>query len=228
MVTFTQLAADPFDRADENPINPAVWSLQNSANQSQCQLLGNECVSTSDVQACGDIYTGITWPDDQYAELRVDALSGVEDSTGIFVRSDVDAQTGYFAFIQGPPGPSYEVDLFRVVAGNSQLLTSFIVALALGDVLRIEAQGSLISVKVNEVLLGSATDSTTSSGSPAFFVSTFGAVTDVAISHFAAGSITEQEDPPRGPSGLNEAVPSDGGFLTRKDSIGSQRFPFRL
>jgi hypothetical protein len=89
--SFTQLASDNFQRADENPLSQGGnWSASSFTSFFvPSQVLSNLAASTSNAHPSCSLYTGVVFPNDQYAEITVavganivvDALPTVRSST---------------------------------------------------------------------------------------------------------------------------------------------------
>src|SRR5580692_12587793 len=108
MLYYITLATDPFQRANENPVNPAVWTPVSQSGDNPCQILNNELVPTASKSNAG--YIGVGWPDNQWAQLQVDECMFSDDSDDATVllglRSSV-ANNTYVAFeVDGPLGPN--------------------------------------------------------------------------------------------------------------------------
>src|SRR5271170_1041229 len=61
---YTQLASDNFTRANENPLNPAVWTI--FGGSLALQVLSNVCCPSAitTVADCDELYTGVVLPND--------------------------------------------------------------------------------------------------------------------------------------------------------------------
>jgi len=101
-----------------------------------------------------------TFPDDQYCQLVVKAIGAGSDELGPAVRVGAGAaNTGYYV---GWNNTNFK--LYKKIAGTNTELGSYTAPVA-NDVVRIEASGTTITVKVNGATVGSVTDSSISSGS---------------------------------------------------------------
>lgn len=183
---YTKLAEDTFQRPDENPINPAVWTTGTVFEALSIQ--SHLCDSVDAIAHSGDgfaIYSAVSFPANQYGEITLAAL---ENGAFAYIacRTNLLGQ-GYAVACSGPLGsPSGELTLLNDVT----VLGDVVLTLNIGDKVRLECFGTNITVKVNGRQVISVTDSTTASGTVGVNISPFVLVTDSSISHFEAGSIT--------------------------------------
>jgi len=188
MTTYTQLAVDNFQRANENPINPAHWTT--GTGFVALAVVSNLCESPDSITFAKDAfayYSGASFPADQYGEIT---LYNVAATSFVYVVCRTNAlATGYSASISGPLGnPAGQIDL---ICENTQVtLGTWIGTLNVGDVVRVECVGTAISIKLNGTVIISATDANAVSGSVGVNLSPFGVIGDAVISLFAGGSIS--------------------------------------
>src|SRR5665213_4094460 len=83
-LVFTQLASDNFT-PDANPLNPSNWTTATDG-YTNLQALSGFCVQTAS-GGSADLYTGVVFPNDQYAQATLSLLTGTDNAT-IGVRSD--------------------------------------------------------------------------------------------------------------------------------------------
>src|ERR1044071_4004966 len=78
------LATDNFNRADEAPLSGGgVWSAPFGTPDAM-KIVTNAVQMTTPADDGGSIYTGVTWPNDQYGQVVLtDLFSGAIDETGI-------------------------------------------------------------------------------------------------------------------------------------------------
>lgn len=182
-----QLAQDNFTRPNENPLNAAVWTVPDSKNS--FQIVSNKCILNSPLTvASADLYTGISWPNDQYAEVTItQALANTE--LDILLRCDLVEQN-YYEFGWTSNGTNITPFIAEVIGGvRSVLWTGSAIAFSSGDVYRAVALGSLLSLYRNGVLLQTVTNFDIASGTAGFQMSTSsaGATTDIQASNFDGG-----------------------------------------
>lgn len=118
--TYTQLAADDFQRADENPLSDGGnWSAQSGF---PCQVASNvaEPVNSTGSTPYGTaIYTGIDWPTGQYTKVTIGSLA----ITGIVilrVLTNSDFSQSYQANVSNG---STTIPVYRMLAGPTQIGT---------------------------------------------------------------------------------------------------------
>lgn len=191
MPFYTTLATDTFHRANENPLNPAVWGVSDGIAPMQIQ--SNEGILTAG-ESIG-IYTGIAWPNDQWAQVQVD----VNEFTGppgtfkyassIIVARRHDAINGYAFEIDGPLGPACNYSFFKIIGGVGTLFSGGTCNLPAGASIRIECFGTSISAIANGVLISTVTDTSLSSGQVAVDLFFDTVITDAQVSNFSGGAI---------------------------------------
>src|SRR4051812_16226365 len=114
------------------------------------------------------IWTGNTFGNDQYSQVRIaGGLANYSQAVQLSVRSTGTSEAtykGYAFFTDGLSGTGHsEVD--KVVNGQWTTLRAFAQSFTTGDVVKLEAVGTAITVYKNGVSLGSVSDATFSSGS---------------------------------------------------------------
>jgi len=160
-----QLASDNFNRANENPI-AGNWT-SGTSTFTDLQIVSN---AVRGVTASGDgsaFYNAITWPNDQYSEVKIASLAAAPDG-GPAVRLSAADKTGY-VFSVDTNGTEYH--LVKFVAGvwtdlSAAQSRTFIV----GDIVRIEARGSSISEFHNNVQIFSLADASIAAGNAGLFI----------------------------------------------------------
>lgn len=114
------------------------------------------------------IHTGRTWANDQASSVTISTTTG-NTSQDAMVRCSQVAQTGYlaqFVFTNGLGAGTFH--LFKFIAGTATELggTGVAGSLNFGDVLRCEAVGTTINLKVNGSTIITVTDASIASGVP--------------------------------------------------------------
>ena len=115
---FTTLVSDSFHRADENPVADPPWSGGEGGidptEETHCQIIANELCPTQPAPYDSvATYTGIVWPDNQWAQCQVDVLNnpdGEQYSAFIIVLRTDSGTDGYHGShynfeVDGPLGP---------------------------------------------------------------------------------------------------------------------------
>ena len=162
--------------------------------------------TTARVQAVGgdeaSRYTGVAFPNDQYAEVTIIAAASANAGGGPAVRIAAAANTFYRATIKGPLGASAVIRIEKLQAGAYASLTGNVtMTLAANDVIRLSvttsgANAVLTATRNGTTVAGPVTDNGTvnppvlASGAAgmAAFVDT-GTTADVILDNWAGGSI---------------------------------------
>ena len=166
---FTQLAQDNFQRADENPLNPAVWTPASNVGGpgSNLQIIGDACTGTGSGSYLGsEFYTGVAFPQNQYIKLTVGALDVPSSNVGIFaifLRASLPNGLNSWAFA-GENGSNATQTIFSInnSSGGSGAVVGSLVSP--GDVFLFAVAGSQGFAYRNGVLLQSLTGTTTAPG----------------------------------------------------------------
>jgi hypothetical protein len=231
---FTQTVVDTFSQANENPLSSGgKWTSATTAGSIVPAQLISNTVQTTNVGAGGNHaqawYTGASFPNNQYAEITAsaDPASGFI-SVGVRGTSGVD--TSYHAAIGGPLNGTTTIYIVLRQAGVQTVLVGpMVVTGAVGDVYRLAALGSTISVYQNGVLVGSIVDTTLTTGIPSLFVQAVTTAASATITKFAAGSVTQsvysQPDCRVAPFGPNLGVTVQGTTLYTKQTSSNAAVP---
>jgi hypothetical protein len=189
-----QLASDNFQRANENPLSDGGnWTKIPGIFESPNQIVSNLCEGTQ-TNSCGNFYSGITWPNDQYSEFTLATLT--TGSLGPVARCSSSAET-YYRLQLAASGGSQAVGINLMNAGSSSTLgTSSNFSTAVGGILKIQAQGTTISAWYNGAQKLSVTDSTLSSGSAGIYLQPFLSNNSCQISAWDGGSVVTQQAAP--------------------------------
>lgn len=121
------------------------------------------------------IYTAATWPNDQWAQMKITTLlTGTSRVVGVVLRGTTGAFTQYECIALGPTGAAATLKIQRVNAGTPTVVatTGAAATLAAGDTLYCEVIGSTLTLKVNgTTILGPTVDGTPiASGSAGMFI----------------------------------------------------------
>lgn len=194
--TFTQLATDSFPQANENPLSSGGnWTTQTTGVFVPAQVISHTVSNTSLLGSVYNAgwYTGVSFPNDQYAEITVSAAVLTTSFAIAYVRATTGVDTDYNLVISGPSGATARAFLIRRVAGVQTVLVGPVtITLTLGDIFRIAVIGTTLSAFQNGVAIAgmsAVTDSSIVSGIPAISVQTQTTNNDTEISKFAAGSV---------------------------------------
>lgn len=130
------------------------------------------------------LYTAVTWPNDQYASVKVVAANTSASRIVIVaLRGSTAARTNYECVVAGPLGTAATLTIYRYNAGTPTVLAggTAVYTVNSGDIMHCEIQGSTIILKINGgPVLGPVVDgSPIVSGSAGIGVySADGAITD--------------------------------------------------
>jgi hypothetical protein len=216
---YTTLAFDDFDRNNENPLNPAVWSRGVLGGIQPCQIIDNEMVCTPGGVALESIaiYTGISWPNNQWVQCQIDNLvggDGPQDNLGnaaILIELRRQRTGGQPASY----GPAIAIEIdgnsegtlgegcgIVIFSGNNGGGDTYYLGSADGDalmtinpgsMLRLEAFNGTLSFFIDGVqvpLTNSTIDPTFVGGDVAIDLFYNTEVTDAQVSNFSAGTMT--------------------------------------
>lgn len=180
---FTQLAADNFNRANENPLANGQWTTF-AAFASPLQIVGNVCEAVSPNGFGAAQYTGIVWPNDQWAEIKVTAFVSNSD-IAVALRCD----SGFSNFIEVDVQPTFSrVVVVKGVAGVQTTLGTFPAA-SIGDVYRLAIIGTTWYLLKNGVQIGAGAMGAGPVSGSVVVVNSYASVpSDTTFDNFAGGS----------------------------------------
>lgn len=181
-LVFTQLAADSFS-PNANPLNPANWTTA-SDGFTNLQALSGFCVQTA-VGGSGDLYTGVIFPNDQYAQITLNALT-TTDVAIVGVRSDPSGDSlGVYLTMFNNTGPTMTLS---ITDGLNNLYFNGAFPFNFGDVFKIAAIGTSISAYQNGVLITTVPQMIAATGNPLLIVEGASS-SSTKLSSFSAGSV---------------------------------------
>lgn len=163
-----QQSSDTFQRADVNPLAPGWVKPTGFPVNDALQLLSHAAQAQSGSDIAAGTYVG-TWPANQYSEVAMGADPSSSNFLGPAVRMG-NGLNGYMAEVTGPINAGTTIHIVAYVGGTSTTLTTIGVTINTGDLVRIRAQGTTITVSVNGTDIGNVTDSTVTSGAPGIFI----------------------------------------------------------
>jgi hypothetical protein len=193
-LVFTQLAADNFQRAPEDPLDNGVWT---TLEDSPCQITSPGIVQSDNNASGGGLvqYTGITWPTtNQWAEVSIGnfnvdnglsflslGILSTVFSGGGGLRLEVTSGGGFMtAVILDHPGDTFTV-LARFPPGKS------------GDTYRLASLGNTWFLLHNGVQIGSGETTMPTGGGVVVQLSPYilggEPASDVQITNFVGGSV---------------------------------------
>lgn len=185
-ITFTQLAADNFNRANENPLANGQWTTV-ALLATPLQIVNNVCESTTTGTGASQ-YTGISWPNDQWAEIKITALAAfsvisliIRCDSGLNNFIELDLQSASFGGVQ----------LTNNVSGVQTVLGTFPAA-SVGEVYRVAALGKTWYLFKNGVQIGTGSiGSVPSTGFVLLTVHPSATQSDTTADNFAGGSVSQ-------------------------------------
>jgi hypothetical protein len=156
----TALATDNFNRANEAPIG-SPWATTSLG--AGISLVSNAVIAaTPSTNHLSRYDGGISWPADHYSQAVI---------------TNVGTNTGGPAVRVQANGDNYQIvndsgtiRLFRVISGGFVSLEDTAVTVANGDVIRVVASGTTISILKNGVTAASQTDANISGGMPGIYL----------------------------------------------------------
>lgn len=159
------LASDAFTRADATDLGANWTDITNEAG-ANLGISGNAAADDVTVSARkGAFYSAITWPDDQYAEATVIAFDVDNGKASVMVRVAAAAQSHYDGGFSSEFSGNDDHRVWKYVTGTGTSLATQLTAMAVNDLINIEAQGSTLKFFVNGVQqLGNITDTALTSG----------------------------------------------------------------
>ncbi len=197
----TLAAADNFDRADNLNLG-AAWDPYTS--YSPLQLLGNSvrasAVNTDSVES----YNAVALPNDQWAQATLTGWNGTP-----YHNAHVNVRlSGTPATLNGYAGLVTSTNKAVIAKWTNNAISELAFVPytpAVGDVLRLEAQGTTLRFWVNNVLLVTATDASYAGGRPGLtvYLDATAALSQVQLDNFSAGSLSGSGTLPEAPTGLN-------------------------
>lgn len=161
---------------------------------STCQVIAGSPKVTEDnvvnVEA-GQIWTGLTWPNDQNSEVTVHALA---TSVGSFITLHVRHQTGSYSGYQANLHDNTAV-LYRRDSGAATQLGSTVSGLTFtaGDVWALQAAGACISLYQNGARIAYWYDATYASGYPGYSQFDTNAITNSQVQSWRGYNTIQQD-----------------------------------
>lgn len=218
------LFSDDFNRADSTGLGVNWVTCRGTGLDVRSQRASSAIHNESR----GSLVTGVSYPSDQYAKavLQLDNKTATYPYMSIFVRasgSEPSTLTGYRAQVGGTNALGVDELYFSKFINNVETnlgVTSPITipAMDTGDVLKLVAEGNLISVYINDELIDSEEDSSITSGAPGLdvFASSYGTGDYIGWDDFESGSMES------GPDSTIYTLTGDS-FVTVTDAVQHYR-----
>ena len=178
---MTTLASDDFNRADGGL--GANWTTLASALAPQ--IVSNQAAGPASPAVGGAGFTGTTWPNNQWASVIIGSQisDAVDEGAGPLVRGAVGVASYYFA------QAGVDTRLYRRLSGSYSQLGSTVGACVTGDVLRLEVNGTSLTVFKNGTpIIGPITDTNIAAGNAGIWTTrTSNAVPYTALNDWSGG-----------------------------------------
>jgi beta-glucanase (GH16 family) len=180
-----QLVSDNFTRANENPLANSNWGT--ITGYGNCQIVSNVAEASVLATNSNQCWTNVSINNDQYAEVTISNYAGSNpQSFGPGIRMGTGG-TGYIVAMNIGAGTGFTIYKLTGSGGYTSLGTGGGTTNN-GDVIRLQASGTSLSVYRNGIIIKTITDSTYSSGFPGFYAYAGTTLSNVQISLFAAGN----------------------------------------
>lgn len=187
------LASDNFQRANANPIG-GNWTPLLAADKAQ---IVSDAVNPSAISTPGDsFWNALSFPNDQWAQVTVGAISGTTSFVGPAVRMNTSGTQSDYRVNWGgaATGAAGTIALQKYVSGTFTSLQSRALTLNVGDTITLSAIGQDLAVYWNNFLVLATTDSSLTSGAAGFSIYSGVATADAVITAWSGGNF--QSIPP--------------------------------
>lgn len=174
---------DVFNRANENPLELPPWTA-GGGSLSPLQIVSKNALAAS-ATVYSAMYYNFPVSPNQFAEVRLTQVAGGSDIVGPAILMN-GAGGGLGVAIHGPLGASQTAEVDLLGGGTRH---TFSITPNIGDVIRIQNQGTTVSVYQNGNLLVSFTDTAFTSGFPGIYIFAATSTADAMVSGFAAGEV---------------------------------------
>ncbi len=180
------LASDNFNRA--NGGLGANYTIV--PGKAALTIVSNAVELTSTAADGGDIYTGISWPNDQWSQVTLNVMNYADNAIDVVVRCSNSVATWYVAYIGGPFGSSATYAIARVVTGTRTFIQTITThTFSANDVIRLAVQSTTLTLYQNGAQIWTGTDANISSGYPGFILgSNAETVSDTIMGPWAGGN----------------------------------------
>lgn len=192
---MTVLASDNFNRADGGL--GANWTTI-SGNNNPLIVSNKVQASASGALNSAAFYNAVTWPNDQYSQVKIDTNAGTLRKLGCICRATLGglADTYYIGYMVGPTtvGGTAEasVNLRKTTAGvTATLATATTITAVIGDIVRLEVSATNVKIFVGGQERLSATDALILSGAAGIVIaSNINPVNSVILDDWEGGDFT--------------------------------------
>jgi hypothetical protein len=190
---LTPLVSETFTEANRNPLNPASWTqFTDQAIFTPLQVVSNRCEATSTTAISAECYTGISFPNNQYASIKIQRNENEE--VDIYLQCDATGEPGYDAFWDDNGDGTADVGI--VDNEGNVVFENLALPWADNDVFAFACFGLNLLIYQNGVLIGQGLESTAvlSGGAPAISITT-DTISNVQLVDFVGGAVTSSVNP---------------------------------
>lgn len=161
------LASDSFTRADAATLGANYTQMKGVADS--LGIFSNQADAAS-VNRCGNYYSAISWPNDQYSQAKLVSVANSTD-TAVSVRAITTgaARNAYHGGHAHSETGANTPAIWKQVANVLTVLSSGGSALVGGETIYLEVQGTALVLKVNGSTVTSTTDASLASGSAGLY-----------------------------------------------------------
>jgi len=173
-------ATDNFNKADANPIG-GNWTTV--PGEAALKIVSSQCVqSLSGANRNAAYWNADSFNNDQYSKIKIVSL-GTLNTVGPLVRVSPSAETFYRVVTS-----TTTITISKCIVGSfTNIGTTISYTFATGDTLKLAVVGTTLEVFVNDVSVGTRTDSDIASGSAGIYSRGDGVVDDWEGGNVAAG-----------------------------------------
>ncbi len=216
--------SDDFNRSNAVTLGPN-WTTTTDISTS-CAIVSHLAVPEIVSLEGENIYTGATFANDQFAAATID-LFAVSSFIDVAIRGDITSATGYFVSLSGDGAGNYTAQLHDAVSAGTLGVDATLSAPQPGDILKVQAVGTLVTAFYNGTPIISGTSATTTSGSPVIFLLGTAVQTDTSFSLFSAGPASFSISGSVGAAGAGATISLTGtssGTTTAAGGTGNYSF----
>ena len=153
-------ATDAFTGTNDTALN--TYSANWAHNSGLLEIQSNACAPDATGVECGARWTADAFNNDQYSQCVLSAKSGsTAEAIGPGVRHAAGGTATYYGYYDDGGTTGY---CFKNVAGTWTQLGATFTSPSAGATVRLEVQGTTLTVKYNTVSQGTRTDSAIASG----------------------------------------------------------------
>jgi hypothetical protein len=187
MIFLTPIGSDNFTRANENPLSQGGNWTDVPAGNASLQIVGDLCEGTSTTLNNGELYSGVSLPNNQYASVTYAASPASGAYLTQFIRltdngSFLGSEPAYNLYV-------YEGTWYVYIKNTTLIMDGGPITISAGDVFTLAAIGTTLYAYQNSTLLGSATNATYSSGIAALGINDVSSnLTTAQASNWVVGS----------------------------------------